>query len=177
MRHGTLTVVCGCMYAGKTEELIRRLRREVFAKRQVLLVKPSLDTRYSVDQVVSHAGQQLPCTPLAEPKDLRVPIGTTVVGIDEVQFFDLSIVGVVEDLLRQGVSVCVAGLKCDWQGRPFPTTLALMGIADQIQILHAVCSVCGDDATHSHRLTKDEELVVLGGQEAYEARCRTCASQ
>lgn len=163
------------MFSGKTEELIRRLRRAQFANQRVEVFKPAVDTRYSDEEVVSHEGNSLHSTPVDSPQTIYLMAGDAdVVGIDEAQFFDESLTDVCRALAAQGVRVIVAGLDMDFTGRPFGPMPALMAVAEHVTKVHAICVRCGDPAQHSHRLSSDERLVMLGEKEAYEPLCRHC---
>ena len=174
-RKGWIEVVCGSMFSGKTEELIRRLKRAQFANQKVEIFKPRIDVRYSEEQVVSHDANAIRSTPVDSPQNiLLMSAGVDVVGIDEAQFFDESIVGVCRELADNGVRVIVAGLDMDYTGRPFGPMPALMATAEYVTKVHAICVRCGNLANHSHRLTQDEKQVMLGAQETYEPICRHC---
>ena len=180
-RLGGIEVVCGPMFCGKSEELIRRLRRASIARLAVVCVKPSIDNRHSANDVVSHAGARLAARAIADPRELLELRGEAdVVGIDEAQFFDVRLIGVCEDLAASGLSVICAGLDRDYRGLPFGPMPELLAVADRITKLQAVCVVCGGDATLSQRLVDgapapfDDATVVVGGAERYEARCRGC---
>ena len=172
---GSIEVICGSMFSGKTEELIRRMKRAQFAKQKVAIYKPCIDVRYSEDQVVSHDAHSIPSVPIDTPtKMLEISSDVEVVGIDEAQFFDNSIIEVVQALANRGVRVIIAGLDTDFLGKPFGPMPALMAIAEDIQKVHAICVKCGSPANHSHRLIKNEQLVVLGEKDEYEPLCRHC---
>ena len=172
---GWIEVICGSMFSGKTEELIRRLKRAQFANQKVEIFKPRIDVRYSEEQVVSHDANAIRSTPVDSPQNiLLMSAGVDVVGIDEAQFFDESIVGVCRELADNGVRVIVAGLDMDYTGRPFGPMPALMATAEYVTKVHAICVRCGNLANHSHRLTQDEKQVMLGAQETYEPICRHC---
>jgi thymidine kinase len=180
-RLGGIEVVCGPMFCGKSEELIRRLRRASIARLAVVCVKPAIDDRHSAHDVVSHAGARLAARAIADPRELLELRGEAdVVGVDEAQFFDARLVGVCEDLASSGLNVICAGLDRDYRGLPFGPMPELLAIADKITKLQAVCVVCGGDATLSQRLVDgapapfDDATVVVGGAERYEARCRGC---
>ena len=159
---GSIEVICGSMFSGKTEELIRRLKRAKFAKQNVQIFKPCIDVRYSEDEVVSHDSHSINSTPISSPaKMLEISEDVQVVGIDEAQFFDESIIEVVQTLANRGVRVIIAGLDTDFLGKPFGPMPALMAVAEDIQKVHAICVRCGSPANHSHRLSKSAELVVL----------------
>ncbi|MEQ1505116.1 MAG: thymidine kinase [Myxococcota bacterium] len=162
---GWVEVITGCMFSGKTEELIRRLNRARYATQRVIVFKPAIDTRYAVGDVVSHSEDRLPCVPVDHPSDIARLVGDAqVVGIDEAQFFDGSLVAVVDQLANEGRRVLVAGLDQDFRGRPFEPMPELMALA--------VCLVCGAPANRSQRLVARDARVVLGATEVYEARCR-----
>ena len=175
---GSIEVICGSMFSGKTEELIRRLKRAQFAKQKVEIYKPCIDVRYSEDQVVSHDSHSIPSTPIDSPASmLLLSSDVEVVGIDEAQFFDDSLVDVVQTLANRGIRVIVAGLDTDFLGKPFGPMPALMAVAEDIQKVHAICVKCGSPANHSHRLSKNSELVVLGETDIYEPLCRHCYNE
>ena len=160
------------------EELIRRLKRAKFAKQNVQIFKPCIDVRYSEDEVVSHDSHSIDSTPISSPaKMLEIAQDVQVVGIDEAQFFDESIVGVVQTLANRGVRVIIAGLDTDFLGKPFGPMPALMAVAEDIQKVHAICVRCGSPANHSHRLSQSSELVVLGETDIYEPLCRHCYNE
>lgn len=171
-------MICGSMFSGKTEELIRRLRRAQFANQKVEIYKPAIDVRYSDDQVVSHDAHSIPSTPIDSPASmLLLSADVEVVGIDEAQFFDDTVVEVAQTLADRGIRVIVAGLDTDFTGKPFGPMPALMAVAEDVQKVHAICVKCGSLANHSHRLTKSEKLVVLGEQDLYEPLCRHCYNE
>lgn len=172
---GRIEVICGSMFSGKTEELIRRLRRAEFANQRVEIFKPAVDTRYSDEEVVSHEGHSLRSTPVESPQTiLLMASGADVVGIDEAQFFDESLTDVCRTLASQGIRVIAAGLDMDFTGRPFGPMPALMAVAEHVTKVHAICVRCGDPAQYSHRLKADARLVMLGEKESYEPLCRHC---
>ena len=172
---GSIEVICGSMFSGKTEELIRRMKRAQFAKQKVAIYKPCIDVRYSEDEVVSHDAHSIPSIPINSPaRMLEIASDVEVVGIDEAQFFDESIVEVVQSLANRGVRVIIAGLDTDFLGKPFGPMPALMAVAEDIQKVHAICVKCGSPANHSHRLSKNDQLVVLGEKDVYEPLCRHC---
>ena len=172
---GSIEVICGSMFSGKTEELIRRMKRAQFAKQKVEIYKPCIDVRYSEDQVVSHDSHSIPSTPIDSPASmLLLSSDVEVVGIDEAQFFDDTLVDVVQTLANRGIRVIIAGLDTDFMGKPFGPMPALMAVAEDIQKVHAICLRCGSPANHSHRLSKSDELVVLGETDIYEPLCRHC---
>jgi len=164
------------MFSGKTEELLRRVKRARLARQQVQLFKPKVDDRYDAVKVVSHEGANADALPVASARELVASVspGTAVVGIDEVQFFDPPIVQAVEALANEGVRVIAAGLDQDYEGNPFGPVPALMAIAEYVTKLHAVCARCGAEACRSQRLVATEGQLFVGGAAAYEARCRGC---
>lgn len=178
--HGSVEVVCGSMFSGKTDELIRRLVRATIAKQKVQVFKPAIDIRYAVEKVASHAGSTYDAIPVEKSAEIRAKLDkdTTVVGIDEAQFFDSEIVEVVKELATKNIRVIVAGLDTDFRGEPFGSMPALMSEAEDVLKLHAICMVCGDEASRTQRLVNDkparydEPIVIVGASELYEARCR-----
>ena len=175
-RLGTIEVITGSMFSGKTEELIRRIKRAVLARQRVQAFKPRIDDRYDATRIVSHAAVSVDAVAVATSESLeaRVDEGTDVVGVDEAQFFDRGIVDVCERLANRGVRVIAAGLDQDYLGRPFPPMPDLMAIAEEVTKVHAVCTVCGGPASRSQRLVSTKATVLVGGSDSYEARCRTC---
>ena len=174
-RPGRIEVVCGSMFSGKTEELIRRMKRAKFAKQKVEIFKPSLDTRYSDIDVVSHDKHSIPSTPVDSSSTIALlSSDIDVVGIDEAQFLDEGLVDVCNDLANRGVSVIVAGLDMDFKGVPFGPIPALCAIADEVTKVHAICVKCGALAYVSHRLVHNEKRVLLGEKDEYEPLCRDC---
>ena len=174
-RPGRIEVVCGSMFSGKTEELIRRLKRAEFARQSVEIYKPAIDTRYSELDVVSHDRHSIPCTPVETSSSiLLLSADIEVVGIDEAQFFDEGLVYVCNELANRGVRVIVAGLDMDYRGVPFCPIPALCAIADEVTKVHAICVKCGALAYVSHRLVPGDKRVVLGEQGEYEPLCREC---
>src|SRR4051812_17666950 len=175
-RAGCVEVICGSMFSGKTEELLRRLKRARLAKQRVLLFKPRVDDRYDAVKVVTHEGVNAEAIPVASAAELgaRVLGDAAVVGVDEVQFFDGSIVDVASALADRGVRVVLAGLDQDYLARPFGPMPALMAVAEYVTKLHAVCAQCGAHASRSQRLVASEGQLFVGGAAAYEARCRRC---
>ncbi|HET7009254.1 MAG TPA: thymidine kinase [Anaerolineales bacterium] len=177
---GSLEVITGSMFSGKTDELIRRLRRARIARQRIQVFKPSLDVRYAEGKVTSHAGTDFEATPVDRAARIRDLVNdhTTVVAIDEAQFFDREVIGVARDLAERGLRVLVAGLDLDFRGEPFGPMPELMAQAEQVDKLHAICMVCGEDASRTQRLIDgqparyDEPIVVVGASELYEARCR-----
>ena len=174
-RRGRIEVVCGSMFSGKTEELIRRMKRAKFARQKVEIFKPSIDTRYSEEDVVSHDQQHIPSTPVDSSSALLLLTGDIdVVGIDEAQFFDEGLVEVCNELANRGVRVIVAGLDMDFKGVPFGPIPALCAVADEVTKVHAICVKCGALAYLSHRLVHNERRVLLGEKDEYEPLCRAC---
>ena len=174
-RPGRIEVVCGSMFSGKTEELIRRLRRAQFAKQKVEIFKPAIDTRYSDEEVVSHDHNAIPSTPLdSSASILLLSSDIDVVGIDEAQFFDMGLVDVCNELANRGVRVIIAGLDMDYKGIPFGPMPALCAIADDVTKVHAICVKCGNLAYVSHRKVEAEQRVLLGETAEYEPLCREC---
>ncbi|MBR9921486.1 MAG: thymidine kinase [Bacteroidetes bacterium] len=174
-RSGWIEVICGSMFSGKTEELIRRLKRAKIANQRVEIFKPRIDTRYGESQVVSHDENAVLATPIDKSeKLLDLTEGVSVVGIDEAQFFDMMLPEIVQQLAQKGKRVIVAGLDMDFRGKPFGPMPNLLAVAEYITKVHAICQHCGNLATHSYRLSLEESTVVLGEKETYEARCRTC---
>jgi len=172
---GSIEVICGSMFSGKTEELIRRMKRAQFANQKIAIFKPSIDSRYSDANVVSHDMHSIPSTPITDPsKMLLISEDIQVIGIDEAQFFDDTLISVVQTLADRGVRVIVAGLDTDYLGQPFGPMPALMAVAEDIQKVHAICVKCGSPANHSHRLSKSDKLVLLGEKDVYEPLCRHC---
>lgn len=182
MRHttGGVEVITGSMFSGKTDELIRRLRRAKIAKQQIQVFKPGIDTRFDQDRVTSHAGSEFAATAVEQAKSIidLVYENTTVVAVDEAQFFEEDILGVVQNLADQGIRVLVAGLDTDFRAEPFGPIPDLMAQAERVDKLHAICMVCGGAASRTQRLIDgqpahyDEPVVVVGASELYEARCR-----
>jgi len=174
-KSGCIEVVCGSMFSGKTEELIRRLRRAQFANQVIAIFKPAVDNRYSDVEVVSHDFHKISSTPVSDPKKmLEVGPDVQVVGIDEAQFFDETLVDVCQQLADRGIRVIVAGLDTDYLGLPFGPMPRLMAVAEDVQKVHAICVKCGSLANHSHRLSKSKDLVLLGEKDVYEPLCRDC---
>jgi len=172
---GQIEVICGSMFSGKTEELIRRLTRARLAKQHVEIFKPTVDTRYHDTHVVSHNETSIRSTPVSFAGDILLLSGTCdVVGIDEAQFFDGEIVRVVQLLANKGKRVILAGLDMDFEGKPFDPMPDLMAIAEYVTKVHAICMKCGDLAAYSFRLSAAKEKVMLGEKDSYEARCRKC---
>ena len=172
---GWIEVICGSMFSGKTEELIRRLKRAQFARQRVEIFKPKIDIRYSEEEVVSHDANSIRSTPVENSGNILLLTGEVdVVGIDEAQFFDANIVAVCQKLADSGIRVIVAGLDMDFLGKPFGPMPQLMAIAEYVTKVHAICVHCGNIAQHSHRLTANDRLVMLGEKDPYEPLCRHC---
>jgi thymidine kinase len=170
---GWIEVIAGCMFSGKTEELIRRLNRAKLARQRVLVFKPRIDVRYAEEEVVTHTSERLPCIPVTRASDILHRVGDAqVVGIDEAQFFEQDLLSVCNHLANDGIRVIVAGLDQDFRGEPFEPMPQLLAIAEYITKAHAVCMVCGVPANRSQRLVRRGTKVLLGDQEVYEARCR-----
>ncbi len=174
-RKGWIEVICGSMFSGKTEELIRRMKRAEFAQQKVEIFKPAIDVRYDEEAVVSHEGNSIRSTPVPSSGNiLLLANDVEVVGIDEAQFFDEGLPKVCEQLANSGVRVIIAGLDMDYSGKPFGPIPALLARAEYVTKVHAICMRCGDLAQYSYRKTKDESLVLLGETEEYEPLCRKC---
>ena len=177
-RKGWIEVICGSMFSGKTEELIRRMKRAKFANQRVEIFKPRIDVRYSEEEVVSHDSNAIRSTPVDSAQTiLLMAADVDVVGIDEAQFFDDGIVDVCRQLADSGVRVILAGLDMDYLGKPFGPMPALMATAEYVDKVHAICVRCGNLAHHSHRLTADDKQVVLGAQDSYQPICRHCFAE
>ena len=174
-QQGRIEVICGSMFSGKTEELIRRLKRARIARQRVEIYKPAIDTRYSDNDVVSHDANSIPSTPVESARSiLLMASDAQVVGIDEAQFFDNAIVEVCNELANSGKRVIVAGLDMDFKGIPFGPMPQLVAIAEDVTKVHAICVKCGNLAHVSHRIVKAEQRVLLGEQHEYEPLCRQC---
>ncbi len=174
-KRGWIEVVCGSMFSGKTEELIRRLKRAEFAQQKVEIFKPSIDKRYNEEDVVSHNQNSIRSTPVSSSSNiLLLADGVEVIGIDEAQFFDDGLVEVCNQLANNGARVIVAGLDMDFAGKPFGVMPLLIATAEYVTKVHAICVKCGSLAQFSHRKTTDEQQVMLGETEAYEPLCRVC---
>ncbi|HZI81647.1 MAG TPA: thymidine kinase [Vicinamibacterales bacterium] len=173
---GWIEVIVGCMFSGKSEELIRRLRRARIAKQRVQVFKPTIDTRFSAQDIVSHSEMRIESEPVATSRMLldKVERDTEVVGIDEGQFFDLELPMICNTLADRGKRVIVAGLDQDYLGKPFDPMPQLLAIAEYITKTHAICMVCGNPASHTQRLVPSGDRVLLGATGLYEARCRAC---
>ncbi|MGN8643439.1 thymidine kinase [Catenibacterium mitsuokai] len=181
-REGWIEVICGCMFAGKTEELIRRINVLSYARKNILVFKPKIDDRYSTTEIASHAGSKVPCIVISEAKEIlnHVNYDTDVVAIDEVQFFDEDVVDICEYLADSGLRVMVAGLDKDFRGEPFGVLPDLLTRAEFVTKLTAVCAKCGAPATRTQRIINgkpasfNDPIVLVGAKEAYEPRCRHC---
>jgi len=182
MRHtqGSIEVICGSMFSGKTDELIRRLVRATIAKQTVQVFKPAIDLRYAAEKVTSHAGSNFDAVPVKAAAEIRARLrqDATVVAVDEAQFFDPELVHIAQELAEHGIRVIVAGLDTDFRGEPFGPMPELMSKAEHVDKLHAICMVCGDEASRTQRLVDgqparyDDPVVIVGAAELYEARCR-----
>jgi thymidine kinase len=173
---GWIEVICGSMFSGKSEELIRRLRRAQIARQRVQIFKPKIDARYSSDHIVSHSEQKIASTVITTAREIidQIDYRTEVIGIDEAQFFDKEIVSVCNQLADMGKRVIVAGLDQDYRGQPFEPMPQLLAVAEYITKTLAICVRCGSPANRTQRLVKSDELVVVGASDIYEARCRRC---
>jgi thymidine kinase len=177
---GSIEIICGSMFSGKTEEMIRRLRRARIAKQNVQVFKPVIDTRYNVEKVTSHAGVDFEAIPVNDSSQIKEALSkdTTVVGIDEAQFFDDGIIDLIDELADSGKRVIVTGLDMNFRGEPFGCIPIIMSKAETVDKLHAICMVCGGPATRTQRLVNgkpahhDDPIVIVGASEMYEARCR-----
>lgn len=177
-RRGRIEVICGSMFSGKTEELIRRLKRAKFARQRVEIYKPAIDTRYSDAEVVSHDATSIASTPIdSSASILLFTSEIDVVGIDEAQFFDEGLVDVCNELANNGVRVIIAGLDMDFRGKPFGPMPNLCAIADEVSKVHAICVKCGQLASFSHRTVKNDKQVMLGETAEYEPLCRVCYNE
>lgn len=172
--YGWVEVICGCMFSGKTEELIRRMTRAQIARQKLQVFKPSIDDRYGLEYVASHNASRIDSIPVHSAHEIleKLDDSTRIVGIDEAQFFDDALVEVVERLARRGIRVVIAGLDMDYRGQPFGPMPQLLSIAEQVTKLSAICVVCGAPATRSQRVSSSEETVLVGAHDSYEARCR-----
>jgi len=172
---GWIEVICGCMFSGKTEELIRRIKRALIAKQKVKIVKPALDTRYHQSNVVSHNSSYIEAIAVENARTI-LPIAkhAEVIGIDEAQFFDSELTSVCIELANQGKRVILSGLDMDFEGKPFGQMPQVMGVAEFVTKLHAICACCGNIASYSFRLSSIKDKVLLGEKNEYEPRCRTC---
>jgi thymidine kinase len=172
---GWIEVITGSMFSGKTEELIRRLKRASIARQEVEIFKPRIEVRYSEEEVVSHDENAIQSTPVDSSANiLLLASGVEVVGIDEAQFFDDGLIDVCNQLADRGIRVIIAGLDMDYKGVPFGPMPGLMAVAEYVTKVHAICVRCGSLANYTHRTTKDEKLIVLGETDIYEPLCRIC---
>jgi len=178
---GRLEVVCGSMFCGKSEELIRRMRRAMIAKQKIQVFKPSIDDRYSgLQKITSHSGYEIDCIPVKDSEELKQLLDSevTVIAVDEAQFFDSNLINVIDEIVAQGIRVIVAGLDMDFRGEPFGIMPLLLAKAERVDKLQAICMVCGEAASRTQRMVNgkpafyDEPIVVVGAAELYEARCR-----
>jgi thymidine kinase len=182
MKHhtGSIEIITGSMFCGKTEELIRRLRRATIARQKVQVFKPAIDDRYADEKVTSHSGSEFDALPIDSAADIMTKLneGTTVVAVDEAQFFEADILSVTQELADQGMRVIVGGLDLDFRGEPFGPMPELMAKAERVDKLHAICMICGEPASRTQRLVDgepahyDDPVVVVAASELYEARCR-----
>lgn len=177
---GRLEVITGCMFSGKSEELIRRLRRARIAQLSIQVFKPAIDNRFSIVEVVSHNGGKIEAIPVSCSREIleKLKKDVKVIGIDEGQFFDTEVIKIIRDLIKQNKIVIVAGLDMDFRGEPFGPMPELMAMADEVLKLHAICVICGDDATMTQRIINgkpahySDPTILIGAEEKYEARCR-----
>lgn len=170
---GVVEVISGCMYSGKTEELIRRLTRAKIARQNLIVFKPNVDNRYSIKSIVTHMDTRFPCLAVEKAEDmLRCTTGMDVIGIDEAQFFGPGVLSVVEELADKGLRIIVAGLDMDSDGKPFGPMPQLLAMADHVTKVNAVCTVCGENASRSQRMVDTQGQVLVGSTGLYEARCR-----
>jgi len=177
-KRGWIEVICGSMFSGKTEELIRRLKRAKIAKQKVEIFKPAIDVRYDEEKVVSHDQNYIMSTPVPSSSNiLLLANDVDVVGIDEAQFFDSELVSVCDQLAKSGIRVIIAGLDMDYLGKPFGPMPALLATAEYVTKVHAICMKCGDLAHVSHRTIANDKLVVLGEKDSYEPLCRACYNE
>lgn len=173
---GSIEVICGSMFSGKTQELIRRLKLAMIAKQKVQIFNSYLDTRYAKEHIVSHDKSMLKATPVKNAKEIieKTEADTQVVGIDEAHFFDDAIVGVADKLANSGKRVIIAGLDMDWRGKPFMQMAKLMAVAEYVTKNLAICVVCGNPAHYSQKISSGDERIEVGASDKYEARCRKC---
>ena len=180
LKRGWIEVVCGSMFSGKTEELLRRIKRATFANQHVELFKPAIDVRYDEEEVVSHDANSMQSTPVHNSAEILLYVNmetVEVVGIDEVQFFDDGVVDVCNQLANNGIRVIVAGLDMDYSGKPFGCMPKLLAVAEYVTKTHAICVKCGDLAQFSHRLVASDRQVLLGEKDSYEPLCRHCYNE
>lgn len=179
---GSIEVICGPMFAGKSEELLRRVNRLIYAKKNFVVFKPALDDRYSINEIVSHSKRSYKAFNVTKSSEImrHVSVKTEAICIDEIQFFDEGVIDVIEELADRGLRVIVAGLDLDFKGEPFDITAKLLARAEEVTKLTAICMVCGKEATRTQRLINgepasiDDPVVLVGASESYEARCRHC---
>jgi thymidine kinase len=173
---GWIEAICGPMFSGKSDELIRRLRRATIARKRVQVFKPAVDTRYSENHIVTHDNERMTSEPVSTAEEIleRLDWRTQVVGIDEANFFDAKLVEVAGEAADSGKQVIIAGLDTDYMGRPFPPMPDLLAVAESITKMLAICIRCGNPAKHTQRLVESEDLILVGASDAYEARCRRC---
>ena len=178
IRKGSIEIICGSMFSGKTEELIRRIERAKIAKQNVMICKPSIENRYDKDKVVSHDMKAIDCIAVGDATDIiELCKNKDVVGIDEAQFFNNNLVDVCNHLANRGVRIIIAGLDMDYEGNPFEPIPQLMSIAENVTKVRAICIQCGDLANYSYRLVDEDNQILLGEKKEYEARCRICFSK
>ena len=178
IRKGSIEIICGSMFSGKTEELIRRIERAKIAKQNVMICKPSIENRYDKDKVVSHDMKAIDCIAVGDATDIiELCKNKDVVGIDEAQFFNNNLVDVCNHLANKGVRIIIAGLDMDYEGNPFEPIPQLMAIAEDVTKVRAICIQCGDLANYSYRLVDEDNQILLGEKKEYEARCRICFSK
>ena len=180
LKRGWIEVVCGSMFSGKTEELLRRIKRATFANQKVELFKPAIDVRYDEEEVVSHDANSMQSTPVHNSAEILLYVNmdtVEVVGIDEVQFFDDGVVDICNQLANNGIRVIVAGLDMDYLGKPFGCMPKLLAVAEYVTKTHAICVKCGDLAQFSHRLVASDRQVLLGEKDSYEPLCRHCYNE
>jgi thymidine kinase len=176
-RKGWIEVICGSMFSGKTEELIRRLKRAEFAQQKIQIFKPQIDTRYDALKIVSHEGREITSIPVQNSQSIQLLVdieNTDVVGIDEGQFFDSNLVEVATYLANHGIRVIIAGLDMDYKGNPFGVMPKLLAVAEYVTKVHAICVKCGNLAYVSHRISSSENLILLGEKDSYIPLCRQC---
>ena len=178
IRKGSIEIICGSMFSGKTEELIRRIERAKIAKQNVMICKPSIENRYDKDKVVSHDMKAIDCIAVGDATDIiELCKNIDVVGIDEAQFFNNNLVDVCNHLANRGVRIIIAGLDMDYEGNPFEPIPQLMSIAENVTKVRAICIQCGDLANYSYRLVDEDNQILIGEKKEYEARCRICFSK
>ena len=174
-KKGSIEVICGSMFSGKTEELIRRLTRAKIAKQNIVIFKPSIENRYEKNKVVSHDSKSIDCELISNSQDiLKLSKNKDVIGIDEAQFFGIELVEVCNKLANQGIRIVIAALDMDYEGNPFEPIPQLMSISEEVTKVRAICVQCGDLANYSYRIVDDDNKILLGEKNKYEARCRSC---